>query len=217
MIPPLRLIFWGGLICVLDLKITQVINGEGWQFDFLNDFVGMLLITWSLFQLARFQVDLWYQKVMSFLKVVCVLGCFETLHAHLIYHHPPPLAFALTLLGMANLIAGLVFCMAMQRLSEAAELPGAVQSWRTTAKFYAVICLIPIGLFQCLSVVCVVTGQKFHIDLGPAGLIIIPLILFPLIHMFISVSRMRNEAVLVDELLNEYETKVERSGFRPSN
>ena len=68
-IRPLRFIFWGGLICVLDFKVTEMSSSGGWQFDFLNDFVGMLMIVWGVTQLGKIDVHERYGKALSFVTV----------------------------------------------------------------------------------------------------------------------------------------------------
>ena len=65
---PLRLVFWGGLICVFDLTFSQTVNGEGWEFDVLNDFVGMFMITWGVFQLAKIHVHERYCTATLFVR-----------------------------------------------------------------------------------------------------------------------------------------------------
>ena len=44
-ITPLRLIFWGGLLCIFDFHLTQITNDHGFKFDVLSDALGTILIT----------------------------------------------------------------------------------------------------------------------------------------------------------------------------
>jgi len=37
-------IFWGILICILDFKLSQTTNGEGFKFDVISDVIGTILI-----------------------------------------------------------------------------------------------------------------------------------------------------------------------------
>jgi hypothetical protein len=194
----LRLIFWGGLICVLDITFSEVRNGEGWKFDILNDLVGMLMITWGVFQLAEITVHDRYRTAMGFVKVVAVLSCVEALHAHFIYDTPPLVVFLFLLLGIAAMVATVVFSVAMRWLSSEAGLLDSAASWRTTTLLFVVIYLIPLGLFYCAAAVATVTGESFHIDLGPAGLFLVPVFFIPVIHLFMSTSRMRAEADAVE-------------------
>ena len=106
---PLRLVFWGGLISVFDITFSQTVNGEGWKFDILNDFVGMLMITWGVFKLAEVNVHDRYRTAMLFVKVVAVLSCFDAFHAHFLYDIPPLISFLFSVLGVAAMIATVVF------------------------------------------------------------------------------------------------------------
>jgi hypothetical protein len=62
MITPLRLIFWGGLLCLIDITMTQRINGVSFKFDLLDDFLGMVLVTIGVFRLSRFAPSRSYAK-----------------------------------------------------------------------------------------------------------------------------------------------------------
>ena len=54
---PLRLIFWGGVVWILDFKI----NG----FDLLNDVVAALLVAVGVYRLARIDAGERYGRVME--------------------------------------------------------------------------------------------------------------------------------------------------------
>lgn len=196
-ISPLRLIFWGGLLCVFDFRVSQTSSGKGWQFDILNDFAGMLLITWGVFQLARINVHDRYKTAMLFVKVAAALSSFQALHDHFVYPIAPTLSFFLFLSGVVVMIAMVVFCVAMQWLSEEADLLLSARSWKTTTLLFVFIYLIPLGLFYCAGAIAIATGTSFNIDLGPSGLLLIPVFFVPVIHLFISTSRMKNEAVSI--------------------
>jgi hypothetical protein len=193
-IAPLRFIFWGGLLCVLDVTFSGTVNGEGWKFDLLNDFVGMLLICAGVFKLGDITVHDRYATAMRYVKVVSVLAALEAFHGHFIYAVPTALSVFLSLLGLAKMIAIVVFCVAMRWLSTEAQLDLAAQSWTTTIWLVTLIYLIPLGFFYAAATVALVTGTSFNINLGPAGLLLIPVFCVPLIHLFMSTSRMRNEA-----------------------
>jgi hypothetical protein len=193
-VTPLRLVFWGGVLCVLDFTFTQTVNGEGFKFDILNDFVAMLMIASGVFALARIETHDRYATAMGFVKLVAVLATFKALHDHFVYHIPSGLSVFFMLLSLAELVAIVVFCVAMRWLSNEAGLENATRSWTTTLWLFALIYLLPLGLFYAAALVAILTGTSFNINLGPAGLLLIPVFLVPLIHLFISTSRMRREA-----------------------
>ncbi len=197
---PLRGIFSGGLLCVLDFKISSTTNGEGWRFDFLNDFVGMVTIAWAVFRLSRIEVEPRYAIAMGFLKIVAVLGCVKALHNHLIYDTPLLISLLIDLQGFLAMAGTVIFCVAMQWLSRHAGLDRSAESWKVTTILFLVIYLIPLGLFYLASLFATATGQSFNLDLGIGGLLLIPIFLIPLVHFFISTSRMRDESMMQEPL-----------------
>ena len=193
-ITPLRLIFWGGLLCVLDLNFSQTVNGEGWSVDLLNDLVGMLMISYAVHRLASASPTPSYIGKMRFVFFASVLGCLNALHNHFIYDTPVPIMVLSTLVSLAVLAGVLVFCLAMRQLCLEAVLPRSYASWGVTMALFIVIYVAPLGLFYLAALFALITESSFNIDLGPAGLLLIPLFLAPLIHLFVSTSRMRAEA-----------------------
>ena len=185
-ITPLRLIFWGGLICVLDFKINE--------FDLLNDFVGMIMITWGVIEVSKVKVHDHYSMAMLFVKILAVLTSLQALQEHFTYRIPEFLSVMLYVIGAASMLATVVFCVAMLWLSSEATLQRSVRSWKTTTILFSVIYLIPLGIFYSAAAVAIAIGKTIDIDLGLAGLLILPLLLLPLIHFFVTTSRMKNEA-----------------------
>jgi hypothetical protein len=186
LIPPLRAIFWGALICVLDIRF----NG----FDVLNDFPGTLLVTWGVFRLASIPVHPRYSKAMLFSKIMAVVACFTSLYDQFPHPEPQAVQLLLSILSIASLAAIIVFCVCMQWLSSRAGFGHSAKSWKTTTLLFSFIYFIPLGLTHWASILYTITGKQFHFDLGPAALILLPLFFLPLIHFFISTSRMKNEA-----------------------
>lgn len=194
LLAPLRAIFWGALFCLFDFTISETSGGDGWRFDFINDFAGMLMIAWAVFRLSAVEVDERYRIALGFVKIVAVCGCVVALHRHLIYDVPPLISVLEGLYGFLSMAATVVFCVAMQWLSRHGGLARSEQSWRFTTLLFIVIYLLPLGLFHLASLAAVLTGESFHLDLGPAGLLVLPVFFIPLVHFFISTSRMRDEA-----------------------
>lgn len=195
LLAPLRGIFWGAVFCLFDFTISETSGSDGWRFDFINDFAGMLMIAWAVFRLSAVEVDARYRIALGFVKIVAVCGCVVALHRHLIYDVPPLISVLEGLYGFLSMAATVVFSVAMQWLSRHGGLARSEQSWRFTTLLFIVIYLLPLGLFHLASLAAVLTGESFHIDLGPAGLLVLPVFFIPLVHFFISTSRMRDEAV----------------------
>ena len=193
-ITPLRAIFWGGLLCLFDLYHKQVLNGEGWRFDILSDVVGALMIVWGVYRLSLVRVSEWYLTAIIFVLVVAGLMVVDAVHDHFIYPKPKWLSLLMQLYGMVVLCANVVFCMAMRRLCGAGGLVKSEQSWQTTMLLFLFIYLIPLGLFQAASAIAMLTGESFSFAIPPLLMVFAVLFVVPLIHLFVSTSRMAREA-----------------------
>lgn len=189
---PLRLVFWGGLICVFDFKI----NG----FDILNDVVGSIMVTIGVFRLGDIEVNDRYSKAMLYAKIIAILCILRAFHSQFTYPVPMVISFLLLVLGLATMVAIVVFCIAMRWFCEEAALRESVRSWRVTTVLFALVYMIPLGLLYLASLAANVTGASFHFNLpGPIALVFIAVLFIPLIHLFISTSRMKNEAQSVPD------------------
>jgi hypothetical protein len=193
-VKPLRLIFWGGLLCIFDITFGQTTNGRGFRCDILNDAVGAFLIAWGVFALAEIHVDERYKRAMTFVKIMSVLAVLNAIRAHFVFNMPPLLSFTLTVYGLASLAAIVVFCIAMRWFCEVAWLPEAAKSWQTTTVLFVCIYAVPLGLFNLASSFAILTGKSFHIDMGPFVFLLLPVFAIPIIHLFISTSRMARSA-----------------------
>ena len=193
-ITSLKYVFWGFLIYIVDFSINQAPNGQGWKFDFLNDFVGMLMITWGVWRLAETNVSPRYQMVMRFVSGVAVLLCLDALHDHFIYEPPPHISFLMTVLDVAALIAPVLFGSAMEWLSNEMGLRKSAASWKTTTRLFLFIYGIPLGLFYCVNAFA--TGPSFSLfsSVGLVAILLSPIFALPLLHLFISTVRMQAEA-----------------------
>jgi hypothetical protein len=194
MITPLRLIFWGGLLCLIDITMTQRISGSSFKFDLLDDFLGMVLVTIGVFRLSRFAPSRSYAKGMAFVKVVAVVSTFKELIDHWNFDTPHVWDLAWTAFSMVELAAMVVFCSTMHLLCRVYDLDEAARSWKTTTVWYVVVYTIPLGLVYASSLVAGMTGKSFHYNVGGWALLAIVLFAFPLIHFFVSTSRMARAA-----------------------
>jgi hypothetical protein len=193
-ITPLRMIFWGGLLCIFDITLSQKTNGYGFKCDILDDTVGSLLIAVGVFRLARIRVHDRYAKLMSFLKVVAVLYGLDTIQAHFLRPVAPTVDFVLQVFGFVTSVAVIAFCVAMLWFCEVASLRRASQSWRITTILFILIYGVPLGPLYIAGAVATVANHPFHIDLGPLALLVLPIFALPLFHLFVSTSRMKRAA-----------------------
>ena len=207
-VTPLRMIFWGGLLCIFDFSFSSAssINGQaptGFRFDILNDFVGMLLITVGISKLSAFATSANSAKLllgddfrlpMRFVFICSVLNCFEALVQHFIFATPTIWDIFSQLLALATLVAVVLFCNSMGRMSQAFGLQRSEESWRTTQMLAIILWVIPLGILRLAGLGAMLTGQPFRWDIGIFVIPILAVMIVPLIHLFISTSRMRHEA-----------------------
>lgn len=189
-VTPLRCIFWGGLLCIFDFTFS----GHGYKFDILNDFLGMILITGGVLRIATLEVTRSYARGMAFVCLVSLAATAEAALDHFVFPRGEALAMALTILALAQLGAIVVFCVTMRLLCSATGLPEPAASWKTTTVLFVAIYVLPLGLFYSAALVAMLTRESFHINLGPAGLLLLPVFAIPVIHLFVSTSRMRRAA-----------------------
>ncbi len=201
---PLRCIFWGALLLVLDLTIW---SGRI-SFDVLSDFVGALLIAVGIVHLASIEVDPVYERRLRFVLVIAWLQVLAS----------PPITFfsinwprwmvaAGFLFGIASLVALLLFLFSMNRMCRATGLERSTPSWRLTARLVGVVYVVPLGLIYLASIADVAlsgaySGPTLDLDLnrwfhgGPAAcgaLIVLLVVAIPFIHLLVSISRTIHE------------------------
>ena len=187
---PLRLIFWGGLLCLFDFWFTSGSKRSGFKLDILNDFVGMILITVGVFRIVAAMPPGKERRTLNLIGTVAVFSTLAAFLGHLVFEHPEPLSWALSILSLAELWAILVFCAIMGSACRHGGLDAASRSWNTTFVLFFVIYLIPLGFFHLAALVAMGTRSEFRIDLGPAGLLLLPVFFWPMVHFFVSTSRM---------------------------
>jgi hypothetical protein len=193
-IGPLRAIFWGGLLVVIDFSFSSTTNGTGFKLDILNDTLGWILILWGVVQLRGFAVDARFASRMGIAVLFAIINLINSLREFIVTDWPEWVGIFSLLLGIGNLVAIVLFCSAMIQLAMAAGLERSPDSWRTTRILFIVIYVVPLGLFWLAALVAMATGESFNINLGPAFLLVLLLFLVPLVHLFVSTSRMRREA-----------------------
>src|SRR5262249_52012419 len=105
-IRPLRLIFWGGLLWILDFKIDG--------FDILNDVLASILVAVGVSRLAAGQVSDRYCRVMWFVRLIAWVSIVAVLIKMAAGNFPEPFAMLMTLFTLAQLASIIAFCVAMR-------------------------------------------------------------------------------------------------------
>jgi hypothetical protein len=188
-VQPLRAIFWGSLVVIFDLGIRL----GNLKLDLLNDVVGMLLIGFGILELGKFVVSNIYTQILIFTKYVAIAATIDAFLHH--FSLPPAVEMLSSILSLIVTITFVTFCHAMILLSRHYHLFTALASWQTTARLFVYLCLIPYGLLMGLSNLSMLLGRPIRLDLGWTGFfILVPILMTPLIHFFLSTSRMAREA-----------------------
>lgn len=197
-IAPLRMIFWGGLLCLIDIYIVQASNGLGFRIDILKDAVGAVMIAIGVFRLSSLAVQPSYDKTMTFVKVVAVLAILDALRDHFVTPLPLAVALILYFFDIVKPAAVIAFCVAMRLLCKAKGLKLSEASWRITTNLFVLFYAIPHGIMQALGMAAIASGSayKVSIDIGPLGLLWLPLSAIPINYFFVSTSRMQREEEL---------------------
>lgn len=190
-VTPLRMISWGGLICLIDINITL---NRSFKVDLLDDFVGMLLITIGVFRLSALDEDPKYRASMDLVKIISVISTLKALIHHWKFDAGPVWDWGWEIYAFLELAAVLLFCRSMRNLCTrwGRERPAA--SWETTHTLYLALYVFPLGCIHVYIMLALAKGSYGRVDVGPWALLFLALLLIPLIHLFVSTSRMKNAA-----------------------
>ncbi len=188
-VSPLRRIFWGGVICVIDVNLKD----GSFTFDLVNDVLGMILITSGVLPLARLEVTPSYRKAMSFAASISILSVVKAFADQWSTPKPPAQEIAWILYEYAEIAALLFFCFSMRLLCQHLGLERPARSWKATTLWFVVFYAIPLGILLGMGLIRTLSNERGKVDLGPLGLIFFVFVL-PLIHLFVSTSRMRKAA-----------------------
>jgi hypothetical protein len=183
---PLRLIFWGVLLLAIDLSVGG--------FDILNDFAGALMVLIGVAKLSAFEVDRRYRTGMLFV-LACSALVSSAAFAGLFKINASTVPYVFEILGLASLVATVVFCTSMHHLAKVNSLHQSSASWLTTRLLVILFDVIPSGLFYVVGL-CSVIGNISLIPNGYLGLTLLALLLLglvSLIHFLVSTSRMVSE------------------------
>jgi hypothetical protein len=217
-ITPLRMIFWGGLLCVLDFKFNETRNGEGWSFDVLSDAVGVLLILIGVIRLREIGPGPGMARAPSgklgFAAFAAVLALGKAIHGHFLYRVPDEMTLILTTVSLLSLVGIVGFCTAMQDMCRDWGLDRSRGKWRATAILFGFIYVAPLGLLYVYMAAAQLSGEPFRLNLGPEGMLLIIPLLIPLVMLFSSTSTMVTE-IRMQELSSGRDTGAAEARPKP--
>jgi len=208
---PLRMIFFGTLLLVIDVYVSWTVNRQGIRIDFLNDTAAWVLLAFAACSLARFAVDGTFGARMAVVKIVAIIALIDSTFEFFIIPLPWPIELARHLVSLAAVVAAVLFCTAMRQLSAARALVRSEPRWRVTGALFLLLYLIPDAVAFAviwISWFSVDEGRRVRIQaegmgvlIGVAAIIVlIALALVPLVWFLISTHGMAREALEVARL-----------------
>lgn len=145
-IGPLWMIFWGAIVCALDLSWSSTTNGNGFKLDLFDDTLGSLLIAIGVFRLLPASVDAWFVNLMRFVAVAAVVAVFDTIRDHFIFRMSHDIQITLLVVGELYVAATVAFAFAMLRWTEEVTLLRPARSWFITSRVVAAAAVGQIAL-----------------------------------------------------------------------
>jgi uncharacterized membrane protein len=219
-ITPLRLVFWGGVLNVVDIRVNDI--------DLVSDLLGTTLMLVGLWKLSGIRVDAAYRKGLLFATLAAALS----LVGQLFDFAPPQVrrsaAAFVEFAGFLEVVAVAIFAVMMARLAKAAELPDVAADWRRTLKWFLFCFVAPVGLLRAGATLWVLAGRpRFTLPDFPLSFWLVAILLFfamllvPWIRLFMSTSRLRKALQLKawSRSVRERKDRASRSGSpgRPSS
>jgi hypothetical protein len=185
-IRPLRWIFWGALLWIIDLKIND--------FDLANDVLASILVLMGVSRLGQIDVSVRYRSMMWWVWLIAISSVPVTLVKTFGSNFGQPLSILMTIFSLAQLAATVAFCVAMRWFCGEAGLIRSAESWRLTSIFFITLFAGPLGLLYGYMLLSQLTGMRWTLNVGTSVVLILFVLLVPIVHFFISTSRMRREA-----------------------
>jgi hypothetical protein len=202
---PLRMIFWGALLLALHLDIERDFGGVRLSFGFLRETVGTVLIAIAAIWLARLSLPRACRIAIAFVAAVASTAVIAKVGGALGFHAPAE-ATLQPLLRLAELTSAVALLWSLWRIARAAGLQRSARSWRTTALLFAILFVFPLGVFFVASLGFILglatlsRWNRFEYQADAPGWVIwaalasFAIMMTPVVHFFISTSRMIREA-----------------------
>lgn len=191
----LHCVFFGGLLCLLDITHSSisVFRGQtnGWRFDFLSDTLGVILILYAISTLHRVRLRTNYQGYLQFVSIVAFLSLIDTIHTHWIYERHELVRAMTTILSLARLAAVMAFCTAMVTLARFVGGDAAARSFRITRRLFAVLYVAPLAVLYMVGLAAIAGAKvSFHwTGWWVNGILVV--FALPLFHFFVSTRRLK--------------------------
>lgn len=191
-ITSLRLIFWGGLLCVFEYPPARVDGAVGWRIDLFNDLLGAILIAAGVLRLARLPVHPpWndhYGATMKFVRSIALLGVPLAAMGQVVFRQPPLLAISLAGFRIVQVGAAVLLCLSMRWLCAAAGLASVRRAWDITTGAFVCLWLVPLGGTFYLDFLSLMANKPPTREFGAFRYALQAILVAPLVVLYVSAT-----------------------------
>jgi hypothetical protein len=187
---PLRRIFWGALLVLVDISFSMNFGEMGFRLDLLDDTLGMVLITLAVGQLRDIPMGGWYGTRMVFLHWVAIVALLDSVLQHFIFPRPWLLASLSLVMPFVMIAALLTLCACMRDVCRAATLSEEAQRWQRAFALFLAFYGIPGILLALIGLGVLALGLPAHFTPTPGLLWIGVLLLVPPFYFLRATSTM---------------------------
>jgi hypothetical protein len=205
-IQALRLLFWCGILYILDFNLSCGGGDCTSGFDIFTDIIGLILISIGIFKLDTEEVLESYSEKMWFIKLASLLAIIIQI---IPWSRIPALDGVDLILGVIIVIAIGTFSQVMHSLSRDQGFSRSEHLWKKTHLAVIAVYVIPTCLFSLLSLVIIILNRfslyeiSYH-SLHPAIAVIllvsIPVFFLPLVLLFLATNKLKSEILQRIEL-----------------
>jgi len=182
----LRLVFLGGLLCLLDFNLFIQLGSRRSSVDLLNDLVGVGLVAVGVGILYSFEVDRAYDVLMTVVFAAAGLSLIAAVAVRVRPELRDRAEISARILQLLFLLAIALFPVAMRRLARHARLERSALVWTRAIHFFIWLLVVPM-----------LAAQVAVLLLRPPPIWLMPLLLLyavPMGFLFYAASVMKREA-----------------------
>lgn len=132
-IRPLRKIFWGVLLCIIDFKIKFGFSGVLYRLDLLSDTIGMIMVIVGVSRVAStykgIDVDDWFAFSLVCAWLTFALTIFELFVGDEVAWY----RFLSGMVSLFSMMAAALFCFAMHYVALDGQLLRSADRWKRTS------------------------------------------------------------------------------------
>lgn len=184
------MMFWGGLLLVVDVPVTMGSGSDGVPVDVVHDFAGMLLIAPAVLRVGLLNLPPGHGRVLSLVLAVSLVSTGLALADPWLRPETGAVAVVRHAYLLVEPWAAVLFCLTLGRLCNRAGLEAPATSWKRTAIHVAVLLALPLAGLHGMHLLSSVTGKRYGVGYGAAHPLVIAVFAFPVFHFLFSTVRL---------------------------